>query len=124
MNKRSALLATLLMASVMIGMMPVYAETAEPNDTLVVIAITGAFIGAISSTVIGWWNAPDTEKYSGKKLAGTLLLTAISVPMQTGIASILSGLPDSTTLYVLFLVFGQALAVGFGLDLAHSKLKN
>ena len=91
------------------------------TQILQVVAVLGVMSGAAISTFRGWWNTPDTEKYSFKKLSGSLILAAVQAPMAVGIGTVLAAVGgDTSIIYVLFTTMTQ----GFTIDQLHTATKN
>ena len=87
------------------------------------VALGSFVVGAIVSTLKGYWDAPQEIKYSFKKLFGSLLLSAFAATSTLNIASMVAQLPDDLgMLGWVGLVITYAL-FGFGIDTAHTALK-
>ena len=91
------------------------------DTTLAVLAIVGVMSGSAISSIRGWWNAPDTEKFSIKKLSGSVLLAAIQAPLVIGYATLIGSVdPVLGPLGAFFTSATQ----GFTIDQLHSGTKN
>ena len=85
-----------------------------------VAGIIGLCVGAAANTIRGWWNAPDDQKYSIKKLLGALLLAIVQTPIAYGYANMLTATGNLDPIIAFTTMFMQ----GFTIDVAHTATKN
>ena len=88
------------------------------NELIAFVALFSASSGAILSTLSGWWNAPDTEKFKKGKLASSLIIAILSSFALVNF----SILQDQISSFGIVGLIATYLMVGFGLDQATSKL--
>lgn len=88
------------------------------SELIVLAAIVCSAVGAILSTVKGWWDSPEDEKYSGGKLASSLIISIFASFTVVNLASLPEDLGATgwTGLAITYLL------LGFGADTALSKL--
>jgi len=86
------------------------------TETLALMAIASAVIGAIASTIQGYWNSEDG--YSLKKLASAILTSGF---FAFGIVN-LTGLDSQVSQLGLVGLLVSNLLLGYGIDKAHSAL--
>ena len=92
------------------------------NEIIPIVAIVAAAIGAIASTIQGYWDAPQVDgkdqSYSGKKLVSALLSSCFTA---FGLVNIV-GLPTDINTVTWTGLIMTNMVVGFGIDKAHSVL--
>jgi len=89
------------------------------NEMIAVVAILAAELGAIASTIQGYWNAPPEQKYSTKKLLSALLSSGFTAFGLVNLSALSSTDPSNFTW--VGLILGN-LILGFGIDKVHSVL--
>ena len=92
------------------------------SELLTIAAIGSILVGAILSTIKGYWNKPEGTKYDGKKLASSLVIASMAATSSINIASIITGLPDQLSTMGWFGLVISYLVFGFGLDQGLSTL--
>ncbi|MFM7795579.1 MAG: hypothetical protein ACKO7N_02335 [Candidatus Nitrosotenuis sp.] len=86
------------------------------TETLAIMAIVSAVIGAIASTVQGYWNSEGG--YSLKKLSSAVLTSAF---FAFGIVN-LTGIDSQASQLGIVGLLVSNLLLGYGIDKAHSAL--
>ena len=86
------------------------------SETLALVAIASAVIGAIASTIQGYWKSEDG--YSVKKLASAVLSSGF---FAFGIVK-LTGLDAQVSQLGIVGLIATNLLLGYGIDRAHSAL--
>ncbi len=88
------------------------------NELIPIVAIVAAELGAVASTIQGYWDTPEGTKYSKKKLLSALISSGFTA---FGLVNIV-GLPtDINTVMWTGLIINNLL-IGFGIDKAHAVL--
>ena len=88
------------------------------SELLTAAAIGSILVGAIFSTIKGYWSKPDDVKYDVKKLASSVIISLMAATSSINIATVIAGLPDQLSglgwigLVVSYIVFGYGLDQG------------
>ena len=86
------------------------------NDIIIFAAVLSACLGAICSTIKGWWKAPEEEKYSKQKLGSAIMVSVFSAfgIVNLGLIPEQFDASGSIGLVITYLL------LGFGIDQAKS----
>lgn len=89
------------------------------NELIVAIAVGAASLGAIASTLQGYWATAEGVKYSFKKLFGALIG---SVFVSFGVVNLIQ-IPEQFAAVGYFGLFIAHLILGYGIDKAVTASK-
>ena len=92
------------------------------SELLSIAAIGSILVGAIFSTVKGYWAKAEGTKYDLKKLASSIIIAVMAATSSINIASIITGLPDQLSALGMVGLIVSYVFFGYGLDQGLSSL--
>lgn len=86
------------------------------DDIIIIAAVVSAICGAVCSTLKGWWEAPEDEKYSKQRLCSAIMVSIFSAfgIVNLGLVPEQFNAQGSIGLVITYLL------LGFGIDQAKS----